>query len=64
MVDYAAIARVLGSAVAERFGLASEEMSDLADAPGMLCMAVERQQLRGGTLSGHMCELLDEWDAR
>jgi hypothetical protein len=65
MVDYAAIERVLGTDVAERFGLASEEMNDLADAPGMLCMAYERSHNTLGLSMGEaMTQLLDEWDAQ
>lgn len=64
MIDYDVIVRVLGADVEARFGAFSEEASDLYDVPGLLLMAFERLQLRGDTLSKHVNELLDEWDAR
>lgn len=63
-VDYAAINRVLGDDMGERFGAASEGFSDLADAPGLLCMAFERFTADPSrSIDQHMGDLLDALDA-
>lgn len=63
-IDHDAMGRVLGVDVAERFGEAIEDMSDMADAPAVLCMAFERWHADPTrSLAEHLEGLLDRWDA-
>jgi hypothetical protein len=59
LIDYKALDRVVGPHVAERFGLASEDFTDGADAYSLLAMAVEQAEASGQSIAETMTILLD-----
>lgn len=62
MIDFDAMRRVMGEAVADRFGILSEGFSDLADAPSLVCMAIEQAGQNDETIGDAMSRLLDQWE--
>lgn len=68
VVDHDAISRVFGADGEERLKnvalvLDLKEDSDLADVPGLICLAYERSTTAGCSMGDAMALLLDEWES-